>query len=166
VAEDPVLLPKPPEGTGEAAPVPTDATNGTTPGMPQVDTLLGKADGIHFLGDWTSTGCEGRTYARNVRFEANHRYAVVDLVSPCPVGATCAWSGLTTFDGIWQIEERELKTRELGGGTAQGGPHPTSWQATMEGKLMENRCVYERGITVPEGYEAARVTPVVPSSAP
>ena len=133
--------------------------NGTTPGMPQVDTLLGKVDGILIAGNWTSKGCEGRTYARNIRFETNRTYAAVDLVSPCPVGTSCAWSGMTAFGGKWTIENRELLTRELGAGTAEGGPHPTKFVATMDGTLIENSCVYEKGLTVPEGYDVTRVTP-------
>ncbi len=151
------LLPPDPTavgGTPKEMPV-----NGTTPGMPQVDTLLGKVDGILIEGDWTSKPCEGRNYARNIRFETNRTYAAIDLVSPCPVGTECAWSGMTTFGGKWTIENRELLTRELGAGTAEGGPHPTKFVATMEGTLIENRCVYEKGLTVPDGYEAARVTP-------
>lgn len=134
--------------------------NGTTPGMPQVDTLLGKVDGILIAGNWTSKGCEGRNYARNIRFDTDRSYAVIDLVSPCPPGTDCAWSGMTTFGGRWTIENRELLTRELGGGTNAGGPHPTRFVATLDGKLVENGCVYEPGITVPEGYDPARVTPV------
>lgn len=159
-APDALLLPPEPAGTVAGTPQQMPA-NGTTPGMPQVDTLLGKVDGIYITGDWTSKGCEGRSYARNVRFEADRTYAVIDMVSPCPVGTTCAWSGMTTFGGKWTIENRELLTRELGGGTAAGGPHPTRFVATMDGKLVENGCTYEKGLTVPEGYEAARVTPQV-----
>lgn len=152
-ASEPVVAPAPP-------PVPPPST--IPADMPRVETLLGDAPGIHFVGDWTSTGCEGRSYARNIRFESENTWAAIDLVSPCPTGTTCSWSGLVTFSGIWKIQGQELLTREVGGTTQTGGPHPTKFVATKDGKLVENGCTYETGLTVPEGYEKDRVTPKIP----
>ena len=118
-AQTPAELPKPIEG-------------------PKVSTLLGDAPGITYLGDWTSKGCPSRSFPRNIHFEQGGNYAGVDLVSPCPVGTQCAWSGIVSYQGI-----------------------PTSFRADDKGFLVESGCNYERGVTIPEGYTADAVTPKV-----
>lgn len=146
-----------PAGDGApAAPIPADA--------PKVDTMLGKVPGVKYIGEWTSTGCEGRTYARNLVFYEYGEYAGVDLVAPCPPGVPCAWSGLVAFAGIWKQDGTKLLLREIGAPTAPGSPHPTEVQATTEGKLVENGCEYSPGLTVPPGYTQDQVRPRVPGS--
>ena len=137
-AQTPVELPKPIEG-------------------PKVATLLGDVSGITFLGDWTSKGCPSRNFPRNIHFEAGGKYAGVDLVSPCPVGTQCAWSGILSYGGIWQQQGQTIQLRDIGG-TAESGPHPTRFQADDKGFLVEAGCNYERGVTVPDGYTADAVT--------
>lgn len=146
-------IPEPPPAP---APAPGDAA-------PTVQTLLGEAKGIHFLGDWTSAPCGGRGYARNLRFEEDGTYAGVDLVSPCPPDVACAWSGLLGFTGVWKQEGEKLHLREIGGGVEQGAAHPTEFTANVEGQLLENGCVYTVGLTVPAGYTEERVRPKVPT---
>lgn len=140
-----------------------------TPAEPQpaggasVPTLLGDAPGIMFIGNWTSTSCGGRAYARNVRFEADGSYAGVDLISPCPPGTTCVWSGIVAYGGSWVQNGTLLQLRETGGGpTGPGTPHPTELRADTEGQLREGDCAYTRGLTVPGGYTEDQVTPRVP----
>ena len=137
-AQTPVELPKPIEG-------------------PKVATLLGDVPGITFLGDWTSKGCPSRNFPRNIHFEVGGKYAGVDLVSPCPVGTQCAWSGILTYGGIWQQQGQTIQLRDIGG-TGESGPHPTRFQADDKGFLVEAGCNYERGVTVPDGYTADAVT--------
>ena len=137
-AQTPVELPKPIEG-------------------PKVATLLGDVSGITFLGDWTSKGCPSRNFPRNIHFEAGGKYAGVDLVSPCPVGTQCAWSGILSYGGIWQQQGQTIQLRDIGG-TGESGPHPTRFQADDKGFLVEAGCNYERGVTVPDGYTADAVT--------
>lgn len=130
----------------------------------KVDTLLGPAGGVYIVGDWTSAACAGRAYARNLHIEAHQEYAGVDLVSPCPKGTQCMWSGMVGFAGVWVMEGKKLQLREIGGATVPGGAHPTLIEATMEGKLVENGCVYEKGLTIPEGYTDVEVRPKIPGS--
>ena len=125
------------------------------------DTLLGKVQGVSFVGNWTSPACGGRTYARNVRFEPFQRSAVIDLVDPCPVGTECAWSGMIGFEGLWELDGKVLKTREIGVPIDPGGPRPAKFEATTDGKLVENGCIYTKGLTVPPGYTEDRVRPEI-----
>lgn len=132
-------------------------------GASTVPTLLGEVAGVAFVGDWTSGPCSGRSYARNVHFDSDQHFAVVDIVDPCEPGTECVWSGLTTFSGLWAVDGTRLKVREIGAVAATpGGPHPVLFESTTDGKLVENGCTYEKGLTVPEGYTAERVRPVVP----
>jgi hypothetical protein len=117
-----------------------------------VQTMLGDVTGVVFTGDWTSTGCEGRSYARNLYIASDHSYAGIDLVSPCPPNAKCMWSGLVAYTGIWKQEGNKVLLREIGAPKEAGMAHPTEIQATTKGELIENGCTYTRGITVPEGY--------------
>lgn len=125
---------------------------------PIVHTLLGDAPGVEFTGDWTSPACGGRQFARNIHFDADGAYAAIDLMSPCPVGTQCLTSGLMAYEGIWSIKDDALELRDMGG-TSAPGPHPTSFRADDKGQLVESGCPYTKGLTVPDGYEAAKVTP-------
>lgn len=133
------------------------------PTAPTVQTMLGEATGIHFLGDWTAAACGGRGYARNLRFEEDGTYAGVDLVSPCPPDVACMWSGLVGYSGVWVQEGPKLHLREIGGGAQQGAAHPTEVTANEAGQLVENGCIYTAGLTVPTGYTEDRVRPKVPA---
>lgn len=150
-----------PAAPASGEPAPTSAAPG--PGDPTVPTLLGDVKGVAFVGDWTSPSCGGRAYARNIHFDAENSYAGIDLVSPCPTGTTCVWSGMIAYAGIWVQEGDRLKLREIGGPTGPGSPHPTEFTATVEGSLVENGCAYSRGLTVPAGYEEDRVRPKIPT---
>jgi hypothetical protein len=158
-APAPVAAPAAPSTPPPAAPdAPPSAENPAS-----VSTLLGRTPGVHFVGDWTSPPCGGRGYARNLHFDVDQGYAGVDLVSPCPVGTTCAWSGLIGYAGLWAQEGDKLKLREIGGATTPGSPHPTEFISTVEGNLVENGCTYTTGLTVPPGYTEDKVRPKVPN---
>lgn len=150
----PPPAPAPPPAAPE-----TPATTG-----PTVPTLLGDVPGVAFVGDWTSPSCGGRSFARNLHFDEDQQYAVIDLVSPCPTGTTCSWSGLVTYAGTWVQLDQEVQLREIGSPASADSPHPRKIQATTDGRLVEPEagCFYERGLTIPEGYAAERVTPKVP----
>jgi hypothetical protein len=149
--------PPPPSPLSAAPPpIPADA--------PKVDTMLGQVPGVKYIGEWTSAGCEGRTFARNLTFFENGEYAAMDLVSPCPAGTVCAWSGLVAYVGIWKQDGTKLLLREIGAPTAPGSPHPTEVQATVDGQLVENGCTYSPGLTVPPGYTEDQVRPRFPGS--
>lgn len=124
--------------------------------------MLGEVTGIVFTGDWTSTGCESRSYARNLYIGSNHTYAGVDLISPCPVGTECVWSGIVGFAGVWKQDDRKLLLREIGAPIDKGSPHPTEVVADTKGNLVENGCAYQQGLTVPPGYTEDQVKPRPP----
>lgn len=131
---------------------------------PSVDTLLGKAPGVVFTGDWTSKTCPGRTYPRNLYINEEGEYAGLDLVSPCPKNVACMWSGLIGFAGTWRQDGDRLVFREIGAPSKQGSPHPTEVRADFEGHLVENDCRYEKGLTVPDGYTEDEVRPRIPGT--
>jgi hypothetical protein len=131
---------------------------------PKVNTLLGESAGVVFTGYWTSTGCEGRTYARNLYIQEDQAYAGLDLVSPCPPNARCAWSGITAYAGIWQQQGDKVMLREIGAPKEAGSAHPTEITANAQGQLVENGCAYSKGTTVPEGYTEDQVKPKLPGS--
>jgi hypothetical protein len=155
-----------PVAPSPAAPDPASTAGASAgasgPKAPTVPTLLGDVPGVAFVGDWTSPGCAGRTFARNLRFESDNSYAGVDLVSPCPPDTECVWSGLVGYAGIWKQEGNKLQLREIGAPTAPGSPHPTEVISTFDGTLMENGCTYTKGLAVPPGMTEEQVRPRIP----
>lgn len=147
-------------GLAACASEPPAAPAAPPPKGPIVHTLLGDGPGIEVAGDWTSPACGGRAFARNLHFDADGAYAAIDLMSPCPVGTECVSSGLVAYEGIWAIEDHTLQLRDMGG-TAAPGPHPTSFRGDDQGRIVEGGCPYTKGLTVPEGYDPAKVTPKV-----
>ena len=145
-----------------ASPLPPAADPTAGAAEPKVDTMLGQVPGVKFIGEWTSVSCPGRSYARNLLFVDGGEFAAIDLVSPCPPGGTCVWSGLSAYAGIWKQEGDKLLLREIGSPIAPGTPHPTEVVASFDGKLVENDCTYERGLTVPAGYTEDQVRPRIP----
>ena len=131
-------------------------------GTPKVDTMLGTVPGVQYVGEWTSATCEGRAYPRNLVFYEHGEYAAFDLISPCPTGTSCIWSGIVGYAGIWKQDGTRLILREIGAPIEKGSPHPTEFVASFDGTLVENGCAYTKGITVPEGYTADKVRPRLP----
>jgi hypothetical protein len=173
-ADVPAPAAAPPAPKVDAAPPPPDPTPapGTTitgdphitspsvvqkPGEePKYYTLLGALEGVVFSGDWTSPSCGGRGYPRNIRFEeVQKRWAMVDLVNPCPVGKECGWNGMQHTEGLWDHDKARIYPKAIG-----GGKQPQAFTATSNGRLVESGCVYVRGLTVPEGYTPEQVRPV------
>ncbi len=134
------------------------------PEGPKVQTLLGEAVGVRFVGNWTAAPCGARNYARNIRFDKNNQYAAIDLVSPCPAGGTCVWSGMVGYAGSWTVVDNELILKEIHAPGAPGSPHPQRFLAALDGKLMEGDCPYVGGLTVPDGYTESQVTPRAPGA--
>jgi hypothetical protein len=54
------------------------------------------------LGSWVSASCGERKYERQLSFEAGNRFASLELVSPCPPGARCVWSGIVQRLGTYE----------------------------------------------------------------
>lgn len=145
-----------------AAEVPSATPPPAPAGAPQVDTLLGKAPGVVFTGVWTNKDCPGRNYPRNLYIDEEGEYAGLDLVSPCPKGTACMWSGMVGFAGTWRQDGDRLVFREIGAPGQKGSPHPTEVRADFSGHLVENDCLYDKGLTVPDGYTEDEVKPRLP----
>jgi hypothetical protein len=52
-------------------------------------------------GLWSSESCKARAYARELSLNEDGSYTGHDLVSPCPRGAQCSWTGIVTWGGTW-----------------------------------------------------------------
>lgn len=87
---------------GACDPVATTTTPTTTPSpapqpeQPDADPAIELAGAV-----WMSPECGERTYARTLELAADGTFVVRDLVSPCPEGATCVWSGIVERRGTY-----------------------------------------------------------------
>ena len=57
------------------------------------------------VGDWSGAG----DWEVQWTFAADGTFEKRDLVSPCPAGATCFWSGIVTNSGTWNIASSEIE---------------------------------------------------------
>jgi hypothetical protein len=80
--------------------VPATATAPTT--IPGTGPAAGTAD---LAGTWESASCGARTYARQITFADAAAFAAQDLVSPCPKGTTCVWSGIINRSGTYKLSK-------------------------------------------------------------
>jgi len=74
----------------EVASAPVEPAPPPSPGLP-----------VSVTGSWTSSACGERAWTRTLAFDAQGRFTGQDLVSPCPEGATCIWSGVVERAGSW-----------------------------------------------------------------
>ena len=66
--------------------------------------------------------CGDRTYVREIDLEPGGRFTARDLVSPCPPGVLCVWSGIVTRAGTaaWREGALMLETAVPAGGPPVG----------------------------------------------
>ncbi|MCP4920327.1 MAG: hypothetical protein GY913_25785 [Proteobacteria bacterium] len=99
---------------------------------------------------WRGEACGARAYPRELTFLPDFRYQGRDLVSPCPEGATCVWSGIVQFEGTWKDDGPFLTLTETStDGAGQGSPRPTVLRRAQSGHLTEEQsegviCGYEK----------------------
>ena len=105
-----------------------------------------------FLGSWYSSSCLERAYTRGLVMYPNGTFTASDLVSPCPKGAQCIWSGIVTRAGTWQLDRGMIEltmTAESRPGTGAPLADLLEWHPT-EDKLVEMvvggpmTCEYQR----------------------
>jgi hypothetical protein len=104
------------------------------------------------VGTWSSASCGPRTYAREMVLLDGGTYVRVDLVSPCPPGAKCVWSGILSYRGSWAFDgtaialSGEEQVGATGGGDTFGpGPRKLVYQADplmLVEPLASARCEY------------------------
>lgn len=96
---------------------------------------------------WTSASCGDRAYPRELTLAQGGTYSGRDLVSPCPEGTTCIWSGIIDFSGGW-AQAHDLVT--LSESTATPGPgtaRPKTVRYESAGKTLVDDlgCAYVAG---------------------
>lgn len=106
--------------------------------------LVPEAAHAKFVGTHSSPECgEERQYPRHVVLSPDMNYTMTDLVSPCPPGGMCAWSGVITAKGTWAMEgPMVLFTEGKVDNADMGAPRPDKLTRGQTGQLMEGRCVY------------------------
>ena len=132
--QDPGDWPKPsPTATGEpttqpSAPPATPANDASAP-----------------VGDWVSASCGQRTYAREISLAKDGSFVARDLVSPCPPGKMCVWSGIVDRSGKWAMKESTvILTIEKGADSKQGQPFPAQIPFTNGALVEDGGCTYQK----------------------
>ena len=97
-------------------------------------------------GTWESPSCGSRTYPRRITFAEAANFVAEDLVSPCPKGTTCVWSGIINRQGTYRVEK---DTVTLTVAKTSTGPakveFPTSLTLDASRAPVEaGSCVYKR----------------------
>jgi hypothetical protein len=122
------------------------ATAPATPtAAPTTIPSTGPAAGAQSLaGTWESASCGARAYPRKITFSegaaAAATFSAEDLVSPCPKGTTCVWSGIIVRSGTYKTE-KDIVTLTVG--KASNGPAKTTFPPSLT--LDSNRTPIEAG---------------------
>jgi hypothetical protein len=126
----------------EPSAVPSTASHSTTgPTGTQVGSLA---------GSWTSASCGERKYVRQIELAADGTFSAADLVSPCPPGAACVWSGIVYRRGTYSVAGGTVTLTPAAAGGPQGKPFPATLGldpatgAPFEADGNGATCPYER----------------------
>ncbi|MCA9570816.1 MAG: hypothetical protein KC656_23405 [Myxococcales bacterium] len=98
-----------------------------------------------WAGEWHSASCGERTYPRNLILQDGGAATLEELISPCPPGAQCVWSGVHVIEGTWSVDGDTVKldvSAPSGGPPAIGLPSVLTWK----GAPAQGDCVYEAGL--------------------
>jgi hypothetical protein len=123
-----VVIPPPPPATA----VPTAPT--TVPSTPPA------TGSTSLIGKWESPSCGDRTYPRHITFADATTFSAEDLVSPCPKGTACIWSGILINQGIYKVE-RDVVTLKVE--KPSSGPKKAQLPTTLT--LNASRALVEAG---------------------
>ncbi len=125
--------PAPQDGPPDATPTgttppgpdtpPGSTTPPTDPTAPTGQTPPGGGD-ASIAGTYTSPNCGARTYERKLTLNADGTFAAQDLVSPCPPGTQCVWSGIVNRQGTYTRSADGLTLKVDGAAPPQGQPLP------------------------------------------
>jgi len=132
-----------------SAPPPPSATvaptASTTPGpAPSGNSSL--------TGVWQSASCGNRKYVRTIQFDAEGTFLGRDLISPCPKGTACIWSGILDTKGKFEVrlDKISFTLEQPQGRPGVGQPFPTTMgidratSAPIETTEDGKSCVYTR----------------------
>jgi hypothetical protein len=99
-------------------------------------------------GKWVSPSCGARAYPRELELFADGRFTARDLVSPCPQGVSCVWSGIVERAGRFTVAGARLELAiEKGEATRGGQALPESFAIEGGAPVEESagaRCTYTR----------------------
>lgn len=118
--------------TTPAAPTATPSTMPTiAPTAPAPTSVPGTgpvAGATSLVGTWESASCGARTYPRRITFADAAAFTAEDLVSPCPKGTQCIWSGIINRSGTYKIE-KDVVTLTVS--KASNGPAKTQFPPSL-----------------------------------
>ncbi len=105
--------------TTTATATPTTTATGTTPAPTPKPGVTGA---------WESASCGKRKYVRTIEFDAAGGFQARELVSPCPAGKQCIWSGILDIKGTYEIklDKIDLKITQPAARSGVGEPFPTT----------------------------------------
>ena len=123
----------------------------TTPDPRSAGTAGGAASPASavLVGEWVSSSCGARQYPRHITFDDQSGFSASDLVSPCPAGVACVWSGIVVRHGRWSSDGRRVTLTVSGAPPRQGAPFPETLELSpgpTEKDASGAICPYERAI--------------------
>lgn len=143
-----------PADSTSSPPPPPPPPSATTAPAPSATPVPEPATNIpdKLVGTWQSPSCGKRKYVRTIEFNAEAKFHGQDLVSPCPKGMQCIWSGIIDINGTFEVQADKinLKIGEPSGRPGVGEPFPTTLamdkatSAPIEALQDGTRCVYTR----------------------
>ncbi len=121
------------------------------PVAPVEEVVVPSQPQTSIVGTWSSASCGERSYARELVFVEGGSYVRLDLVSPCPPGTLCVWSGIVHFTGGWRLEGDQVRLIEevqVGSGGPSGfvsRPEELVVDGeTLKAHVAGEDCVYTR----------------------
>lgn len=133
------------------APPRDPAAPATAPDAPSPGTAGGAAApaSVVLVGEWVSSSCGARQYPRHITFDDRNGFSASDLVSPCPAGVVCVWSGIVVRHGRWSSDGHRVTLTVSGAPPRQGAPFPEALELSpgpTENDASGAICPYERTI--------------------
>jgi hypothetical protein len=93
-------------------------------------------------GWFRDAACGDRAFPREIGLQGG-TYVGRDLVSPCPMGATCMWSGIVEFKGTLTRDGDSLVLEETSAAPQVGpSPRPKRLTPKSSGWADENGCSF------------------------
>jgi hypothetical protein len=133
------------------APTPTVTAPTPTTTAPTPTTTTTPETPADVVGEWKSAPCGARKYERRITLAKDGSFTAQDLVSPCPKGVVCVWSGIIDTKGTWKQEGKKvlLTAASQAPNPKMGSPFPTTLTIDPATKsLIETvdgaTCAYKR----------------------
>lgn len=133
--------------TTPAPTTPTPTTPAPTTPVPTTTPSTPPPGPASLTGEWGSHACGDRKYTRLISFDDKAGFSASDLVSPCPKGVTCVWSGIVVRKGSWSSDGKKVTLTLSGPADTRGAAFPGSLDLTpapAERDAQGAACVYQR----------------------